>query len=234
MELRKYYYEIPLEAASEDVFPYWNNGFMGNLDAISLYYMTVRLNPRYYVECGSGNSTKFVHKAIRDHNLRTRIISIDPCPRAEIDQLCHELYRCPLEDVDLEMFRILTKEDNFIFDGSHRSFTNSDVTVFMTEVLPLFPAGLTYAIHDICLPDDYSEQWVSQEQRHYNEQYILAAYLLGGAMGDFIEMPLHFLSSLPEVRDILAPVIGPGSQLQHSIAGAGFFWMSKVGSYASV
>ena len=32
------------------------------------------LRPETYFEVGSGNSTKFVRRAIRDHNLNTRII----------------------------------------------------------------------------------------------------------------------------------------------------------------
>ena len=40
---------------------------------------------RQMLEIGSGNSTKFARRAIRDHRLCTRITSIDPHPRAEID-----------------------------------------------------------------------------------------------------------------------------------------------------
>ena len=65
--------------------PTWENGWFPALDAVTLYGLVATRNPRWYVEVGSGNSTRFVRRAIRDHGLRTRILSIDPGPRAEID-----------------------------------------------------------------------------------------------------------------------------------------------------
>ena len=47
------------------------------------------------------------------------------------------------------------------FDGSHRTFMNSDATVFFLEVLPTLPAGTLVGIHDIYLPDDYPADWTT-------------------------------------------------------------------------
>ena len=44
---------------------------------------------------------------------------------------------------------------------------------------------------NIDLPNDYPNQLAS---RHYNEQYLLACYLFGGANGDTIVMPNAFVS----------------------------------------
>ena len=49
--------------------------------------------PRRFIEIGSGNSTKFARRAIRDHWLNTSIVSIDPFPRSEIDAICDEVVR---------------------------------------------------------------------------------------------------------------------------------------------
>ena len=43
--------------------------------------MTALNRPRRVIEVGSGNSTKFIRRAIRDHGLPTAIVSIDPQPR---------------------------------------------------------------------------------------------------------------------------------------------------------
>ena len=147
------------------------------LDAVCLSGLVTKLNPRLYVEVGSGNSTKYVRRAISDHGLRTRVISIDPHPRAVIDQLCDEVICNKLEDCDLKVFADLGPEDVVFIDNSHRSFQNSDVTVFFAEVLPILKSGCHYGIHDIFLPYDYPGSWLS---RFYNEQYLLMAYLLGG------------------------------------------------------
>jgi hypothetical protein len=41
--------------------------------------------------------------------------------------------------------------------------------------LPRLKAGVTLHIHDVFLPFDYPTSW---SNRHYSEQYLLAAYLL--------------------------------------------------------
>jgi hypothetical protein len=182
------YEKIPFESTSNET-PKWINRFLSPLDAISLYGFLATRNPRYYIEVGSGNTTLIAAQAIRDNNLRTKIISIDPQPRAGIDKLCHKIYRVPLENMDCNFFTTLTSEDILIVDNSHRCFPNSDVTVFFTEILPKLPPGLLYTLQDIVLPKDYPEDWTVKEKRWYNEQYLLCAYLLGGADGDKIKCP---------------------------------------------
>jgi hypothetical protein len=55
--------------------------------------MIASKRPKQYFEIGSGNSTKFARQAIRDHGA-TRIVSIDPSPRAEIDAICGRGVAC--------------------------------------------------------------------------------------------------------------------------------------------
>jgi hypothetical protein len=183
---------IPVEPppGADQAGPHWNNGWFHALDAVTLYGLLALRNPRVFVEVGSGNSTRFARRAIRDHELRTKIISIDPCPRAEIDAICDQMVRAPFEDLDTKDIADLTSEDLLFVDSSHRSFQNSDVTVFFTEILPALPPGLVYGMHDIYLPNDYPPEWVG---RFYNEQYLLACYLSGGAGGDEVLAPLAYL-----------------------------------------
>jgi hypothetical protein len=155
--------------------PHWHNGYFSAFDAIALYGLLGVLNPQRYLEIGSGNSTKFARRAIDDLSLGTSIISIDPVPRAEIDAVCDRVLRSPLEDVDTAVFDDLRAGDILFVDSSHRVFTNSDVTVFFLEILPRLKAGVTLHIHDVFLPFDYPTSW---SNRHYSEQYLLAAYLL--------------------------------------------------------
>ena len=85
---------IAVKAPDDGSVPFWDNGWFPPLDAICLYGLVASpTNPRLYLEVGSGNSTKFVRRAIEDHKLRTKIISIDPQPRAVVDQLCDEVVR---------------------------------------------------------------------------------------------------------------------------------------------
>jgi len=151
--------------------PYWENSWVPVLDGMSLYAYVVENNPQTYMEIGSGVSTTFVRQAIVDHGLRTKIISIDPYPRSEIDEICDQVIRQPLEDCDLAIFDILEDGDVLFCDNSHRGFQNTDVTVFFTEVMPRIEGkDVLVGIHDIFLPFDYPEDWLG---RHYNEQYYM-------------------------------------------------------------
>jgi hypothetical protein len=214
---------IPFDEPGDERRPYWSNPWLPILDAICLSGLVTKLNPRRYVEVGSGNSTKYVRQAISDHGLRTKIVSIDPHPRAVIDQLCDQVIRKELENCDLSLFADLTAEDVVFVDNSHRSFQNSDVTVFFTEILPLLRSGCHYGIHDIFLPNDYPEAWLS---RWYNEQYLLMAYLLGGADGDEIVLPIHYIQQTPALLATLDPLLRHPA-LGGAIPLGGAFWMRR-------
>ena len=175
----------------QELSPAWLNGWFPGMDAISLYGLIAMSNPRQYVEVGSGNSTMFARQAIKDHGLRTKIISIDPYPRASIDSICDQIIRTPCEEVPSDFFESLESDDILFVDNSHRAFQNSDVTVFFSEILPGLPRGLIYGLHDIFLPWDYPGEW---KDRFYSEQYLLSAYLLGGANGDRIVLPNAFIT----------------------------------------
>jgi hypothetical protein len=172
--------------------PYWNNGWLPALDAAALYGFIAATKPARYVEVGSGHSTRFSRRAIRDGGLATTITSIDPHPRAEIDAICDRVIRSRLEDADLSLFNDLAAGDIVFFDGSHRVFTNSDVAVFFLDVLPRLAPGVLVQVHDIYLPFDYPP---SLSARYYSEQYMLAVYLMGSlARADSIVLPNAYVT----------------------------------------
>lgn len=178
--------DAPLAPSSE---PYWNNGLLPNMDALVIYGLLAQTDRKLYVEVGSGNSTKFARRAIRDHKRNTRIISIDPEPRADIDKLCDVTVRSPVERVDLAVFDQLGSGDVLFVDNSHRAFMNSDVTVFFMDILPRLRPGVIVGIHDICLPDDYPPEW---DQKYFSEQYLLACSLLAESTKFEIVLPAWF------------------------------------------
>jgi hypothetical protein len=179
------------ESASGPVEPHWDNTYFSALDAIALYGLLGARRPRRYLEIGSGNSTKFARRAIRDLQLPTRITSIDPAPRANVDMLCDELIRMPLEAVQTEIVTGLEPGDVLFVDSSHRVFANGDVTVLFIEILPRLRPGVIVHIHDVFLPYDYPRIW---SKRHYSEQYLLAAYLLAGCAWIDVLLPLAYAS----------------------------------------
>jgi predicted O-methyltransferase YrrM len=156
--------------------PAWLDVAYSPFDALALYTMIKTQRPRIYLEIGSGITTCFAHKAIHDAGLSTKIISIDPEPRTSVDAICDTVIREGLETCDLKIFDTLQSGDMLFLDGSHRSFMNSDVTVFFIDVLPNLKPGVMVHIHDITLPWDYAEMFTPW---YWNEQYMLAVYLMG-------------------------------------------------------
>jgi len=183
--------------------PSWVNGWLPPLDGAAMYAFIRSRSPALYLEIGSGSSTKFAARARRDGRLQTRIVSIDPEPRAEVDALCDRVVRMPLEAVDTSVFQELSERDVLFFDGSHRTFMNSDATVFFLEVLPELPGGVLVGVHDIFLPYDYPREFAN---RYYSEQYLLAAHLIAGNPALEPVLATHYASRHPGLRAIVEPV----------------------------
>jgi len=203
--LRESLSRIPVEPSAQAEEPYWGQDWFSQLDAVALYGMLCEFRPKRLIEVGSGHSTKFARRAMRDHSISTRITSIDPMPRAEIDQLCDCVIRLPLEEVDLRIFDELDAGDFLFIDTSHRTFANSDVTVAFLDVLPRLRPGVIVHFHDIFWPSDYPPRWAD---RYYSEQYLLAASLLADAGRDFrILMPVAFVARDAELAAIGKPLL---------------------------
>jgi hypothetical protein len=211
---------IPIHAGGDPVAPHWLNGWLPALDAAALYGFIANGKPAHYVEIGSGHSTRFARRAIGDHALSTTITSIDPHPRAEIDALCDRVVRAGLESADLSLFDDLAAGDIVFFDGSHRAFQNSDVTVFFLDVLPRLRPGVLVHVHDVYLPDDYPP---SLHERYYSEQYLLAGYLLGARERVEIMMPNAFVTRDAELSGTVAKLWSPPS-LSALERHGGSFW----------
>jgi Methyltransferase domain len=155
--------------------PTFDNVFFTGLDAIMLYYMVASRKPPRIFEIGSGFSTRFARRAARDHSPATRIISCDPHPRSDIDELCDVVVRHPLEEIGAAFVEALQPGDMLFVDSSHRCYTNSDVCIVFLEILPALPPGTIVHFHDIFLPYDYPPAWM---MRYYTEQYLLACFML--------------------------------------------------------
>lgn len=217
--------QIPKDSENaSDVDPIWVNGYLPGLDSVALYGFLSALNPENYIEIGSGNSTKFARRAILDNKLRTKITSIDPYPRAEIDKICDNIIRKPMEDVDVSFFEKMGPGDILFVDNSHRIFMNSDSTVVLLDILPVLKPGVIVEFHDIFLPYDYPPEWIP---RYYSEQYGLAAYLLGGGHTLQIILANNFISNDPELSLILSP-LWDHPRMKGVYHGGGSLWMQIV------
>jgi predicted O-methyltransferase YrrM len=195
---------------------------MPGLDSASIYSFLRSRQPRTYLEVGSGVSTRFARRAIEDGKLETKIVSIDPSPRADIDALCDEVIRQPLELVDPAQLPALGSNDVVFLDGSHRVFTGSDATVFFCEVLPTLAPGVLVGVHDIFLPDDYPDEPFGE--RHYSEQYLLAALLLGLPQWIELRLAAYYVSSRPQLANELSKLWARPELADIPTQGGGFWF----------
>lgn len=215
---------IALDGDYAGLAPFWHNTWFPPLDGMALHTILCDSNPALFIEIGSGISTKFARRAIAGHGLRTRVISIDPQPRNQIDRLADHNIRAPLESVDQQIFDELGENDILFLDSSHRAFQNSDVTTFFLEVLPRLKPGVIVHLHDIYLPYDYpsGHLW-----RLWNEQYLLATALLYGGKTLEILFPCWYVSQDPELSALTNASLRKGALAGLSVHGASF-WMRKA------
>ena len=148
------------------------------LDAAAAYAVVRRNAPRRIVEIGSGHSTRFMARAVRDGGLPTRITCIDPAPRAALAGTGVEHEPVLLRDADLSIFAGLEAGDVLFVDSSHIAMPGTDVDRLFLDILPRLGAGVLIHVHDVTLPDAYPASW---SWRGYNEQIVVGALLQGGA-----------------------------------------------------
>lgn len=218
--LRSDFADVPMGGTYETANPFWLNAWFSPLDAITLTGMLRAHDPARLIEIGSGVSTKYARRAIGRYGLRTRLTSIDPEPRNQVDKLCDEVIRAPLERVDTGLFEALEPGDIFFLDSSHRSFQGSDVTVFFLEILPRLKPGVIVHIHDIYLPYDYISGHVP---RLWNEQYLLATALLFGPDRFEILFPSWFVGRDPALKAQAESLLRKGAMAELDLYGASFW-----------
>lgn len=230
LSLGEYFYSIQDSKVERDPSqPCWNNGFLPGLDILAIYTMLEKYKPSKYVEIGSGNSTKVAYKAKIDHNLNTKIISIDPAPRAEIDSLANTVIRKPFENSNFDFLFELEENDILFVDNSHRILPNSDSMVFYMEILPKLKKGVIVHIHDIYLPYDYPQFMCD---RFYSEQYGLAMYLLSNPTKYTTLLPNYFISEDKNLSSIIAslwPNLNRGEIEKHG----GSYWLQINPNYSA-
>jgi len=158
--------------------PKWEQDWFPRLDGAMAYRMVRELRPKRIVEVGSGHSTRFMVRAIRDGKLQTKFTAIDPAPRAAIEMLPITFIRKTLHQSPIQPFTALEDGDILFIDSSHIAMPGSDVDMLFLDILPQLPPGVIVHVHDIFLPDDYPVSW---DWRGYNEQQSVAPFFLSGA-----------------------------------------------------
>ncbi len=157
--------------------PRFEQDWFPRLDAAFAYALVRDKRPLRILEIGSGHSTRFFARAVADGGLPTRLIAIDPEPRAALRGLAVDWIASPLQAADATPFLELASGDVLFVDSSHVLMPGSDVDRLLGDLLPRLRPGVLVHFHDIFLPDAYPESW---SWRGYNEQNALLPLLTSG------------------------------------------------------
>lgn len=158
--------------------PRFDQDWFPRLDAAVAYALVRAMRPRCVLEIGSGHSTRFLARALRD-NGSGRLIAIDPQPRAPLPSVPVEHRPRLVGEEELALSSRLAAGDMLFVDSSHLLVPGSDVDFILCRMVPRLAPGVLVHFHDIFLPDGYPAHW---HWRGYNEQSAIAALLLGGRM----------------------------------------------------
>ena len=177
-----YPYELAdaIDPAGRQGFFLGNDQF-SNIDARTLFVFLREYRPRRVIEVGSGFSSLMMADVKRRFlDPSTALQCVEPYPRSFLHDPDYgfELVESKVEHVPLPFFESLGEGDFLFIDSSHVSKTGSDVNYLMFEVIPRLPVGVLVHVHDIFLPHDYPYEWVVTNNRSWNEQYVLQAYLM--------------------------------------------------------
>lgn len=175
-------YHYP-DSSTDDECQFFNqNSQFSWLDSRAAFVLLREWSPSTIIEVGSGFSSLLIADINRRFwSSNCNFTCIEPYPREflnnNIDGISG-LIQNKVQNVSLDFFDQLSSNDVLFIDSSHVSKTGSDVNYLYFEVLPRLKKGVKIHIHDIFLPNDYPKDWVMDDKRSWNEQYLLRALLM--------------------------------------------------------
>jgi hypothetical protein len=218
--------DIPQEKPDSLKF-YLNNGSFESGDAEYWYQLIRAIKPRRIFEVGSGNSTLMAINAInknRDENpgYQCEHICIEPYEMPWLEQAGVSVVRKKVEDVALSFFTHLQEGDILFIDSSHIIRPQGDVLFEFLELLPTLNKGVIVHVHDIFSPKNYLTQWLQDDIKFWNEQYLLEAFLTHNdswkIIGAINYLHHNYYKELNAVAPFLTPEREPGSFYMQKIA----------------
>jgi SAM-dependent methyltransferase/predicted O-methyltransferase YrrM len=219
------YPEVLEESASLTEF-YTRNSQFSWLDSRLLFVLLRKLKPARIIEVGSGFSSLLIADINRRFlDGRCDVTCIEPYPRPFLKSGIPgigRLIEARVQDVPLDTFSTLAAGDILFVDSSHVSKTGSDVNRIVFDVLPALAPGVLIHFHDIFLPHDYPKDWVLQDGRSWNEQYLLRALLMYSDAFRVMFGASYAFHRFPElVRDALSLPSGKAF-------GGASLWIEKI------
>lgn len=182
-ELKKFQWKKRRGGGEERHEYFYNNKSYGAGDSEYLYSVIRKFKPKRIIEIGSGFSTLMSLQAIEKNKKEDglydcEMICIEPYEQTWLTEKKVTVIRKRVEEVELSLFCQLESQDILFIDSSHVIRPQGDVLFEYQKILPVLKEGVFVHIHNILTPRDYPEQWIFDEVRLWNEQYLLEAFLM--------------------------------------------------------
>jgi hypothetical protein len=115
-----------------------------------------------------------------DESYECELVAIDPHPNETLKAGFPGLARLApvkVQDLPLQEFNKLAKNDILFIDSSHVVRIGNDVTFLYLDVIPRLNEGVIVHSHDIFLPAEVRKDTIMKDHLFCNEQYLLQAFL---------------------------------------------------------
>jgi hypothetical protein len=176
--------DIPETKIDERRYFFQNPAFSYG-DAITYSWILSQARPKRVIEVGSGYSSCLLLDARDRLELSSMAITfIEPYPDLLYSLLGAEqpdsvrVLQKPVQEVETAVFETLEANDVIFVDSTHVTKVDSDVNHHLFRILPNLRSGVYIHFHDIFYPFEYPKEWIFQENRSWNENYILRAFLM--------------------------------------------------------
>lgn len=200
-------------------------------DAYCLAALLLQVRPRRVVEIGSGYSSALMLDVSERHLApHPSVTFIEPHPALlrsllrPADLVAHRLVESPIEDCDPSIVDSLAANDVLFIDSTHVAKTGSDVLFELFELLPRLKHGVLVHFHDIFYPFEYPEAWLFEENRSWNEAYLLRALLTQNSRYQILLWPhylmLHHTEAMRRALPDECPLWGSSIWLRVNAEGA--------------
>jgi hypothetical protein len=196
-------------------------------DAVTYSWILSKTRPAQVIEVGSGYSSCLLLDLRDLLNLSEMKISfIEPYPelllrllRDENPSYCRIIAKS-VQEIDTSVFEALEADDILFIDSTHVSKIDSDVNHHLFRILPCLRSGVLIHFHDIFYPFEYPQEWIFEENRSWNENYILRAFLMYNQEYEIIFFNSAFESIAGEAERESCPTFFKNS--------GGSIWLRKL------
>ena len=189
-----------------------------------------KYKPKKIIEFGSGYSSKVISSAIEKNKLENSIncnyTIIDPYPSDLIKnnklKNITKLYEEKAENININLFKNLKKDDILFIDSSHMVRTGSDVNYAILDILPILHNGVIIHFHDIPMPYEYNKIYFTNSNFRvfWTESYLLQAFLINNNKVEIIAALKYLMT---EQIDLFSKAFKNYDSVKHKLISESFW-----------